>query len=89
MITKGLLQRCLHFCSVLKTHLILPEFRGTACNISRNGSGVVRSMEKISPSFGTGQNRSKGQKSKEKKVEEINRKLRRPHTPGARMPGIN
>jgi len=50
---------------------------------------VVRDMEKKSPSFGTDKNGSKDQRSKEKKMGEINRKLSRPCTPWAGMPGIN
>lgn len=78
-----------NFCGVVKAHFSLPELRGTACNFSRSGWGVVRDMEKQSPSFGIDKNRSKEQRRKEKKVEEMNRKPSRPHTPGARMPAIN
>ena len=78
----------LHFCSEVKAHLSLPELRGMAYNISRSGWGVVRDMEKKSPSFGMDKNRSKNQRSKEKNMEDMNRKLSR-HAPGARMPGIN
>lgn len=66
----------------MKAYLSLPELRGIACNISRWGWGVIRSMEKIPNFWET--NKTNDRRSKEKKVEEMNRKESRPYTPGGK-----